>query len=99
MKFKDVEFSKVPAFDQFKSRLKALRPAYIPVKAGRDFDADLYRVYVQKATKTRQPIDINQNLLRDIEQNPHGINSNYTKELISKLDALIETAIPEQDQL
>jgi hypothetical protein len=99
MKFKDVEFSKVPAFDQFRSRLKALRPAYIPVKAGKDFDTDLYRVYVQRANTTSLPIDINENLLRDLEQNSHGSESNYTKELISKLDELIEAAIPGQDQL
>jgi len=99
MKFKDVEFSQVPTFDQFRSRLKALRQVYIPVKAGYDFDAEVFRIYVQKPNTTRLPINIPENLFRDIEQNTHGINSNYTKELISKLDMLIEAAIPERDQL
>jgi hypothetical protein len=99
MKFKEVEFSEVPIFDQFRSRLRALRPTYIPVKVGREFDVDLYRVYVQCSKTTRLPIDIPKNLLRDIEQNPHGNECNYTKELISNLDALIEAAIPGRVQL
>jgi hypothetical protein len=99
MEFKDVEFSQVPAFDQFRSRLVALRPTCILVKAGKDFDTDLYRVYVQCANTTRQLIDIPKNLLLDLEQNPHGSESSYTKELLSKLDKLIEAAIPGSDQL
>jgi hypothetical protein len=99
MKFKEVEFSEVPAFDLFRSRLEALRPAYKLVKAGKEFDVNLYRLYVQKPNAIRRPIDIGENLLRDIEQNPHGSESSYTKGLLLKLNGLIEVAIPAQDQL
>jgi hypothetical protein len=99
MKFKDVEFSKVPAFDQFRSRLRALRPPYIPVKAGYEFDVEVFRMYVQEPNTIKLPVDVNENLLRDLDQNPHGSESNYTKELVLKLDELIEAAIPRRDQL
>ncbi len=98
MEFKDVEFSQIPAFDLLRSRLEALRPAYMLVKAGKEFDADLYRIYVQKTGAIRRPIDIGKNLLQDIEKNPRGSESNYTKGLLSKLDALIEVAIPGRDR-
>jgi len=99
MKFKKVEISEIPAFDLFRSRLETLRPARTLVKAGKEFDVNLYRIYVQKPDAIRRPIDIGENLLRDIEQNPRGSESSYTKELRLKLDGLIEVAIPARDQL
>ncbi len=96
MKFKDVGFSNVPAFDQFISRLEALHPAYMPVKAGKEFDVDLYRVYVQKPNTNRRPIDISENLLRNLEQNSHSGKSMYTKEITAKLDRLINAALSGQ---
>ena len=94
MEFKEVGFSQMPAFDVLRSRLMVLRPAYVSVKAGYDFDSEVFRVYVQEPNTVKLRIDINQNLLRDLDQNTHGSESDYTKALISKLDELIEAAIP-----
>jgi hypothetical protein len=98
MKFKDVEFTKVPAFLQFCNRLRALRSAYIPEKAGYEFDVEIFRIYVQKPNTIKIPVDIYARLLRDLDQNPRGRESDYTKELVSKLDELIVAAIPERDR-
>jgi hypothetical protein len=93
MQFKEVEFSKVPAFDHFKSRLGLLRPTFTPVKVGREFDADIYRIYVQESNAPRLPVDIDEYLLQNLEQNSHSSESTYSRELLAKLDNLIETAI------
>ncbi len=93
MKFNEVDFAKVPAFDQFARRLKALHPTFVSVKAGKEFDVDIYRIYVKEANSPRLPVDISEYLLQNLDQNSHSCESSYTMGLITQLDNVIQTAL------
>jgi hypothetical protein len=89
MKFKTIDPLEMPGIDEFKSRLGVLLPAYSFVKAGREFDVELYRIYVEAAGEPRIPVDVAENLLRDIAQNTHESGAGYTRGLVRKLDNAI----------
>ncbi|MGP8251430.1 MAG: hypothetical protein ACLQHF_05300 [Terracidiphilus sp.] len=89
MKFKAVDFSNVPAFGEVAARLGRIAPTSMPEKAGKDFDTDIYRIYVKKPSEDSIPIDLGADLLANIRDNPEGDQSRYTKELRTQLDGAI----------
>lgn len=99
MKFKPVDFSQVPAFDRINARLGEIDPGCIPEKAGKEFDAVIYRIYVKRSSEDRIPIDVDGNLLLDIRDNPRGSDTSYSQYLIAKLDQAIKSALAEGQQL
>lgn len=90
----DVEFSEVPAFDVFKERLALLYPSLTPTKAGLDKTYDMFRIYVERRTKVRQPIDLAEKFLQDLRDDPRN-SRQYTAELLARLDKTIESAVGE----
>lgn len=97
MNFKEMEFAEVPAFNIFQERLAVLRPNAKLVKSGSEFDCDIFRIYFEEPKMEKYRIDIGKNLLKDLEENPKRITSDYTAELLTKLDALILRAVPFHD--
>ena len=89
MKFKAVDFSRVPAFGEIVARLVKIAPTFMPEKAGKDFDTDVYRIYVKRPSEDSIPIDLRANLLTNIRDNPLGGESRYAKELWMQLDGAI----------
>lgn len=64
MKFKAVDFSNVPAFGEVAARLGRIAPTSMPEKAGKDFDTDIYRIYVKKPSEDSIPIDLERTFSR-----------------------------------
>ncbi len=89
MHFDEMSLSSVPSFGTIQARTASLYPDFHPLKAGYEFDYEKYRIYFSNKDGHRVPVDIRENLLKDLVDNHSGSNSSYTRELLVQLDELI----------
>lgn len=88
MNFKEVELTDIPVLAMIRNRLAILHPTFKPLRAGKDFDADIYRIYV----RGRIAIDFRANLLNDLALIRRGDGSEHASGLVTQLDKSIQDA-------
>ena len=93
MNFKEIDLADVPGYEVLTDRLHAADPLLALVKAGRDFDSSIIRVYVQPPAPARFAVDIPGNLMDDLESDTSNGHSGHRQELLGQLDEIIEHAI------
>jgi hypothetical protein len=87
--FKKVSFSEIPVIEVICARVKNFFPGFAPLKAGGEFDKDVYRICFDRGEGRTVAVDLRRNLLNDIAENREVTESSYTKELLAKLDEII----------
>lgn len=83
---KPIEFDKVPNFDIVKGRIHAINPNVEFVKAGQDFDLEIYTLRIQLTIPKHTDLDLPQNSLSDL-------TGNDTVRRDAQLDHAIRSAI------
>lgn len=93
MNFKEIATSKIPAYGIVEAQIHALAPDMLIDRTAYEFDREIYRfVLVYRQNKIKN-LDLAQNLLEDLRDNPKSQNSVYPRELIANLNRKIVEAV------
>jgi hypothetical protein len=91
--FKEIATSKIPAYGIVEAQIHALAPDMLIDRTAYEFDREIYRfVLVYRQNKIKN-LDLAQNLLEDLRDNPKSQNSVYPRELIANLNRKIVEAV------
>ena len=93
MNFKEIATSKIPAYGIVEAQIHALAPDMLIDRTAYEFDREIYRFVLVYRQNKRKNLDLAQNLLEDLRDNPKSQNSVYSRELIANLNRKIVEAV------
>ena len=93
MNFKEIATSKIPAYGIVEAQIHALAPDMLIDRTAYEFDREVYRFVLVYSQNKRKNLDLAQNLLEDLRDNPKSQNSVYPRELIANLNRKIVEAV------
>jgi hypothetical protein len=91
--FKEIATGKIPAYGVVEAQIHALTPDMLIDRTAYEFDREIYRFVLVYRQNKRKNLDLAQNLLEDLRDNPKSQNSVYSRELIANLNRKIVEAV------
>jgi hypothetical protein len=91
--FKEIAVSKISAYGIVEAQIHALIPDILIDQTAYEFDREIYRFVLVYKQNKRINLDLAQNLLEDLRDNPKSQNSAYSRELIANLNRKIVEAV------
>src|SRR5277367_1102282 len=90
---KAIAAGEVPAFDLVATRLRQLYPQLSVLETARDFNTDVYCFRLIGPTNRPADLILSREQLNDLRDNPEQSNSEYTIEIIGRLDSQIRERV------